>query len=139
MSKKSAQLDREIATALEAAWITARDTARDDPTPANREAAKVAWTALTAATPKRPGTGLSSRAGQRQAAERRAQHPWKPSHARRRSDKFLKGEIAACERIIADTEKSLDLDPRSPRPRLDLIDRMQAAVAELRAELALPK
>jgi len=88
-AKSPAQLDREITEILrdtnqqsatplnresaEALWIAARDAARDNPTPANREAAKAAWAALDAASPRlrRMGT-FASRAGQRQAAERRA-------------------------------------------------------------------
>ncbi len=75
MPKKSvAQLDREIAEViLQEAWIVARDAARNNPTPTNREVAKAAWAALVAASPqqRRMGT-FASRAGQRQAAERRA-------------------------------------------------------------------
>lgn len=66
--KSAAQLDREIA-----AWIAARDAARNNPTPENREVAKTAWAALDAASPRQRRMGtFASRAGQRQAAERRA-------------------------------------------------------------------
>lgn len=70
-TKKSAtQLNREIAEML---WIAARDAVRDNPTQANREAAKVAWATLDAASPRQRRMGtFASRAGQRQAAERRA-------------------------------------------------------------------
>lgn len=57
---------------LRAAWETARDEARRNPTIENREHAKLAWAAYDAAAPRRKGSNYASRAGKRQAAERRA-------------------------------------------------------------------
>lgn len=60
---------------LTAAYEAARDAARIDRTPEAMEAARVASAALSAhldATGQRPkGRGFASRAGRRQAAERR--------------------------------------------------------------------
>lgn len=58
--------------ALREAWEAARAKAKDEPTKENREAAKAAWAACDAAAPKLKSRGFASRAGQRQAAERRA-------------------------------------------------------------------
>jgi hypothetical protein len=54
------------------AWEAARDLARRVPSVENRQAAQAAWAALEAATPPRKRAGRASRAGMRQAAERRA-------------------------------------------------------------------
>lgn len=58
---------------LQAAFNEARAKARREPTPENREAAKAAWKALEEATPRAKARGYASRAGQRQAAQRRAE------------------------------------------------------------------
>lgn len=56
---------------LHAAWEIARDLARSSPTPENREAAKVAWAALDAASPRQKVSGYASSAGKRQHTERK--------------------------------------------------------------------
>lgn len=78
MAKSKAQLDLEIAQAkrdeLQAICDAARETARVEPTIENRARAIAAWDALVAATPRmKRGGGFGSRAGQRQAAERKAE------------------------------------------------------------------
>lgn len=55
----------------------AREAARMNPTVENREAAKRAWAVLESLSPPLKCNGATSRAGQRQAAERRAMHPWR--------------------------------------------------------------
>lgn len=70
--KTTAPLDRKIAE-LRAAWETARKTANLNPTAENRARAQAAWAALDAASPRRTkSAGFASRAGKRQAAERRS-------------------------------------------------------------------
>jgi hypothetical protein len=64
-----AKTDREAA---ESVWAKARDAARLNPTPENREAAKAAWAALEAVSPPMKRSGFVSRAGQKQYAFRRA-------------------------------------------------------------------
>lgn len=54
------------------AMEAARATAKANPTPENLEAAKRAWAAYDASAPAQKRSGYASRAGQRQARERRA-------------------------------------------------------------------
>lgn len=57
---------------LKAAYDAAREADRLHRTPATMDAVKVAWTALDAAAPRRKVSGYASRAGKRQATERKA-------------------------------------------------------------------
>jgi hypothetical protein len=56
---------------LQAACDAARTAARLNPTAENRARAQSAWAALEAAIPRKKKAGFASRAGKRQAAERR--------------------------------------------------------------------
>lgn len=57
--------------ALKATYDAAREADRVHRTPATMADVKAAWSALDAATPRRKVSNYASRAGKRQAAERR--------------------------------------------------------------------
>lgn len=59
---------------LKAAFEAARAKAISEPTQDNREAVKAAWAAYDSSIPLRKASGYASRAGQRQAAERRERY-----------------------------------------------------------------
>ena len=73
----------QAATILEltAAYESARDLARRDPTPEHRDAAMAAWAALDAASPRRSVAAYTSRAGKRQHAEMRQMNHGRRGHA----------------------------------------------------------
>lgn len=72
-SRKTHTTSAAQLTELRTAWEKARALAARNPSIEHRDAAKAAWAALGAASPRMKTGGYASRAGQRQAAERRSQ------------------------------------------------------------------
>lgn len=61
-----------LTATLKAAYDAALALAKKAPSPETYAAVKAAWAAYDASTPRRKGARFASRAGQRQAAARRA-------------------------------------------------------------------
>lgn len=64
--------NNETLARLRSELEAARRSAAAEPTHGNRERAKAAWSALDAASPRRKTSGFASRAGKRQAGDRKA-------------------------------------------------------------------